>query len=71
MTKRILLGALAVFVGWSVLDFVMHGLILTDAYAATAHLWRPMDEMKMGLLRFNGPRFKPDLRGHVWSLRFR
>ena len=52
MTKRILLGALAVFLGWSVLDFVIHGLILTDAYAATAQLWRPMEEMKMGLLRF-------------------
>lgn len=48
MTKRILLGTLAVFVAWSILDFVIHGLILTDAYAATAQLWRPMEEMKAG-----------------------
>ncbi len=50
MTKRILLGTLAVFVAWSILDFVIHGLILMDAYAATAQLWRPMEEMKAGLM---------------------
>ncbi len=50
--KRIALAVLAVFVTWSVLDFVIHGLILGSAYAATPALWRPMDEMKTGLMYF-------------------
>jgi len=50
MTKRILLAILAVFITWSALDFVIHGLILSSTYQATAEFWRPMDEMKMGLM---------------------
>lgn len=50
--KRIVLAVLAVFVTWSVLDFVIHGLILGSAYAATPALWRPMDEMKTSLMYF-------------------
>jgi hypothetical protein len=38
------------FILWSVLDFIIHGLILKSAYASTASLWRPMAEMKMGLM---------------------
>jgi len=49
MKKRIL-AILAVFVTWSVLDYIIHGLILAPSYAATAHLWRPMEEMKQGLM---------------------
>lgn len=49
--KRIILAVIAVFVLWQVLDFVIHGLILTKTYEATASLWRPMAEMKMGLMR--------------------
>jgi hypothetical protein len=51
MLKRTLLAIAAVFVAWSVLDFVIHGVFLKSAYEATAQLWRPMAEMKMGLLR--------------------
>jgi hypothetical protein len=50
MGKRILLGGIAVFVLWSVLDFIIHGVILRGTYEATASLWRPMAEMKMGLM---------------------
>ena len=50
MLKRIILAILAIFVTWSVIDFIMHGLILSTAYHATAQLWRPMDEMNMGLI---------------------
>ncbi len=50
MLKRILLAAVAVFVAWEVLDFVIHGVILRDAYAATPTVWRPMAEIKMGLM---------------------
>jgi hypothetical protein len=50
MRKKIVLSGLAVFILWSLLDFVIHGLILRFAYASTPSLWRPMGEMKMGLL---------------------
>jgi hypothetical protein len=48
--KRIALAVLAVFVSWSVLDFVIHGLVLRSTYEATALLWRPMAEMKMWIM---------------------
>jgi hypothetical protein len=51
MTKRITLAVVAVFVAWSVLDFVIHGVILAQTYKDTAQLWRPMEQMKMGLMR--------------------
>ena len=46
MAKKIVLGGLAVFVAWSVLDFIIHGVILRGAYEATMQMWRPMAEMK-------------------------
>ena len=54
MLQRILLATVAVFVAWEVLDFVIHGLILRDAYAASPGLWRPMADMKMGLMYIVG-----------------
>jgi hypothetical protein len=50
MNKRTLLAIIAVFIAWSLLDFVIHGVILQSTYEATAALWRPMAEMKMGLM---------------------
>ena len=50
MVKRVILAIAAVFVAWSVLDFLIHGLMLRSTYEATASLWRPMGEMKMGLM---------------------
>ena len=50
MWKKTIVAALAVFVAWSALDFVIHGLILKASYEATAQLWRPMAEMKMGVM---------------------
>lgn len=49
--KRIFLAVVAVFVAWSVLDFLIHGFILAQTYKETASLWRPMEQMKMGLMR--------------------
>lgn len=49
MAKRVPLAVVAVFICWAVVDFVMHGILLQASYAATADLWRPMAEMKMGL----------------------
>lgn len=50
MFKKTTLAIIAVFITWSVLDFVIHGLLLADAYQATAHLWRPEAEMNMPLM---------------------
>jgi hypothetical protein len=49
--KKTVIAIIAVFILWSVLDFVIHGVFLGEAYKATAELWRPMEEMKMGLMR--------------------
>jgi hypothetical protein len=49
--KKYLLASLAVFIVWSILDFVVHGMVLSGIYASTASLWRPMEEMNMGLMR--------------------
>jgi hypothetical protein len=48
--KKYLLASLAVFIVVSVLDFVIHGMLLKGVYESTASLWRPMEEMNMGLM---------------------
>ena len=48
--KRTLLAIVAVFIAWSVLDIVIHGILLQSTYEATASLWRPMDDMNMPLM---------------------
>jgi hypothetical protein len=48
--KRMVLGAVMVFLAWSILDFLIHGVILQASYAATMDLWRPEAEMKMGII---------------------
>jgi hypothetical protein len=45
-----LLAIVAVFIAWSAMDFVIHGVLLKSTYEATANLWRPMDEMSMPLM---------------------
>jgi len=52
MNKRWLLALIVLFVVWSVLDFVIHGVLLKPSYEATANLWRPMNEMNMPLISF-------------------
>jgi len=50
--KKTILAVLAVFVSWQILDFLIHGVILSSTYQATASLWRPEAEMMMGLMMF-------------------
>jgi len=50
MIKRVLLAIVAIFIAWSILDYIIHGLLLQATYEATANLWRPMEEMKMSLM---------------------
>jgi len=49
MTKKLWLGIVAVFVVLSVCETIVNLLLLSSAYQATAHLWRPMAEMKIWL----------------------
>jgi hypothetical protein len=48
--KRIILAVISIFVLWAIIDFIIHGIILSGAYQSTAQLWRPMEEMKTGLM---------------------
>jgi len=50
MVKKILLGGIAVFVAWEILDFVIHGLILGSTYATLGNMFRAQADMKMGLM---------------------
>jgi hypothetical protein len=52
--KKVIFSVLAVFIAWSAMDFVIHGVILSSSYAATASLWRPMAEMKTHLIYISG-----------------
>lgn len=50
MGKILLPGTIAVFILWSALDWLLHGVLLMPAYQATAALWRPFAEIKMGVI---------------------
>ncbi len=46
-----LIGAIvALFVAWSAMDFVIHGMLLTSLYEETKEFWRPQEEYKYGLM---------------------
>jgi len=48
--KRPFIAVVVIFLAWSLLDFVIHGLLLQATYKATASMWRPMEEMNMALM---------------------
>ena len=50
MTKRPLLAALAILVAWTLLDFLLHRLLLAPVYDASQGLWRPFDQMNVALI---------------------
>lgn len=52
MLKQTIWAVITVFIAWSILDFLIHGVLLQSTYQATANLWRPEDEMKMPLMSF-------------------
>lgn len=52
MRKRTIWSVVTVFIVWSILDFILHGVLLKPTYEATANLWRPMDQMNMPLMYF-------------------
>lgn len=50
MLNKTIWSVIVVFIIWSILDFLIHSVMLQSTYQDTAHLWRPMDEMKMPLM---------------------
>ena len=52
MVKRTIWAVVAVFFAWSILDFILHDLLLRSIYEATANMWRPMNQMNMPLIYF-------------------
>ena len=50
MSARTFMAIVAVFIAWSVIGFLVHGILLQDAYVASSELWRPIGEMKMPLM---------------------
>lgn len=48
--RNLFIATIAVFVSWEVMDYIIHSMILMQFYEQTASLWRPMEEMKMGLM---------------------
>lgn len=45
--KKVIIGAVAVFVAVSIMDYLIHGLLLQSAYEATKSIWRPDMDSKM------------------------
>ena len=43
-------AVLAVFVSWSILDIIIHGVLLGKTYAQQPQLWRAQPDMKMWLI---------------------
>jgi hypothetical protein len=50
MLKRLLLSGLAILIAWTVLDVLMHRLLLRPLYEEDAKLWRPFDQMNVILI---------------------
>lgn len=45
--KKVLIGAAAAFVAFSVMDYLIHGVMLKSAYEATKSVWREDMDSKM------------------------
>lgn len=54
MAKKLAISTVAIYAAWFVLDYLFHGVMLQGTYEATASLWRPMEEMKGGVMALAG-----------------
>jgi len=50
LMKRSLTAAAGILVAWMLLDVIAHRFFLAPLYEATANLWRPFDQMNVGLI---------------------
>jgi hypothetical protein len=48
--KRPLSAGLAILVAWTVIDTLLHRLVLAPIYEASASLWRPLDQLNVALI---------------------
>ena len=44
--KKFIIALIAVFIFFSVFDYVFHNILMKDAYQQTSNLWRPEEVMK-------------------------
>ncbi len=50
MLLPLVLSALAILVAWTVVDVLLHRLVLRPLYADNSSLWRPFDQLNVGLI---------------------
>src|SRR6516225_9440120 len=50
MVGRVLLSCLLIMIAWMTFDFFLHRLFLAPLYKQNATLWRPFDQMNVGLI---------------------
>ncbi|MCX6143647.1 MAG: hypothetical protein NTZ35_10525 [Ignavibacteriales bacterium] len=53
MNKKILFGSIAVFIAIDVLNFLIHGVMLSATYQSLSSLWRPDMMSKMWITHVN------------------
>ncbi len=54
MNKKLIIGFIAVFVVFMILDYLIHNVLLTSLYEETQQLWRPEGEMKTWIFFVTG-----------------
>jgi hypothetical protein len=50
MFKRLLVSALAILIAWTVIDVLMHRLLLRAMYEENTSLWRPFGQLNVVLI---------------------
>lgn len=53
MNKRLLFGFIAVFITIEVLNFLIHGVVLSAMYQSLSNVWRPDMNAKMWITHLN------------------
>ena len=53
MNSRAAIALVSVWVVWTALDFIIHAVVLSPVYAASAGPLQPMGDMPMGLMGLN------------------
>jgi hypothetical protein len=48
--KKLIIAAISIFVCWSIMDYFIHWVILSDAYLETSELWRQGGDVKVGIV---------------------
>jgi hypothetical protein len=50
MVRKSVIATVIIFILWAIVDFVVHGFILSSAYSETSQLWRLMEDMSPMLI---------------------